>query len=171
MINLGLFDRLFNRGKAETKVEERTVLNLQVGDIVTYDLQDFQVVGKLHYDDHGYTWDAYQLQGDGKAVWLSVELDDELELGIYEKVKLPLESPIPKKVTYEGRRYRLEENGKAYVTGEGRSQNVNGKEMKYYDFEDSSEEHFLSVEVWGSEVEVSYGYAIDEYEIKIIAGS
>ncbi|WP_332849178.1 DUF4178 domain-containing protein [Bacillus sp. FJAT-42315] len=171
VIDLGLFDRLFNRGKVEAKVEKRTVLNLQVGDIVTYNLQDFQVVGKLHYDDHGYTWDAYQLQGDRKAVWLSVELDDELELGIYETVQLPLEVPIPKEVTYDGRQYRLEENGQAYVKGEGRSQNVHGKEVKYYDFEDASEEHFLSVEIWGSEVEVSYGYAIEEYEVKILAGS
>ncbi|MBM7649431.1 hypothetical protein JOC78_002384 [Bacillus ectoiniformans] len=168
---MGIFDRLFNKNKEVPKVEERTVMNLKTGDIVTYDLQDYQVVGKLHYNDSGYSWDAYQLQGEGETLWLGVELDDELELGMYKTVKFSLEEPIPKKVTYEGRTYHMEEHGTAYVKGEGRSQNVHGKEMKYYDFEDDTEEHFLSVEVWGSEVEVSYGYEIEEYEIKILAGS
>ncbi|KAB7704775.1 DUF4178 domain-containing protein [Bacillus aerolatus] len=168
---MGFFERLFKQEKEKPKVEKRTVLNLKVGDIVTYDLQDYQVIGKLHYNDSGFAWDAYQLQGERGVLWLGVEMDDELELGIYQAIKLPLEEPIPKKVTYEGQEYRMAESGKAYVKGEGRSQNVHGKELKYFDFEDDSEEHFLSVEVWGSEVEVSYGYAIEEYELKILAGS
>lgn len=168
---MGFFDRLFGREKETAKVEERTVLNLQVGDIVTYDLQDYQVTGKLHYNDSGFVWDAYQLQGESGVLWLGVEMDDELELGIYHTVKLVLEEPIPKKATYGDQEYRMIESGKAYVKGEGRSQNVHGKELKYFDFEDGSGEHFLSVEVWGSEVEVSYGYAIEEYELKILAGS
>ncbi|HZG73551.1 MAG TPA: DUF4178 domain-containing protein [Chondromyces sp.] len=168
---MGFLDRLFKREKAVPKVQERTVLNLQVGDIVSYDLQDYQVVGKLRYNDSGYTWDAYQLQGDTGTIWLGVELDDELELGIYKTVKLHLSEPIPKKVNYDGRTYHLEEQGTAHVTGEGRGQNVHGKQVKYFDFADPSEEHFLSVEVWGTEVEVSYGYEIEEFELKILAGS
>ncbi|KKB39795.1 DUF4178 domain-containing protein [Bacillus thermotolerans] len=168
---MGFFDRLFNRQKETPKVEKRTVSNLRIGDIVTYDLQDYQVVGKLRYNDSGFVWDAYQLQGETGVLWLGVEMDDELELGMYRTVKLPLNEPIPKQVTHDGRKYRLEEHGTAYVKGEGRSQNVHGKEVKYFDFEDESGEHFLSVEVWGSEVEVSYGYTIEEYELKILAGS
>ncbi|WP_100330067.1 DUF4178 domain-containing protein [Bacillus xiapuensis] len=168
---MGFFSRLFHNKKQEDEIEERTVLNLQVGDIVTYNLEDYQVVGKLHYNDSGYTWDAYQLQGEGKIKWLSVEMDDELEIGMYERANLQLDQPIPESVAYKDRQYHLSEQGTAFVKGEGRSQNVHGKDMEYYDFEDNSEEHFLSVEIWGSEVEVSYGYAIEEYEIKILAGS
>ena len=150
-------------------VTERNVFNLQMGDIVTYDLEDYEVVGKLSYDDHGFKWYAYQLSGSQNSIWLSVEMDDELELSIYEKIGLKLSEPIPDKIEYEGTSYYLDESGTARVKGVGRGQNVDGINCKYFDFCDDREEQFLSVEQWGSEVEVSKGYEIEEYEIKIIA--
>ncbi|WP_046175807.1 DUF4178 domain-containing protein [Domibacillus indicus] len=169
---MSFWRRLF--GGTEENVpeaEERTLLTLRVGDFVTYDLVDYEVTGKIHYNDSGYTWDAYQLAADGKTHWLSVELDDELEVGMYETIRLPGLEPGTKKVSHEGRTYYLEEQGRAYVKGEGRSENVHGKNVDYYDYTDDSEEHFLSVEVWGGDVEVSYGYEIEEYEVTILAGS
>ncbi|WP_046179964.1 DUF4178 domain-containing protein [Domibacillus tundrae] len=169
---MSFWKRLF--GGAEESVpeaKERTLLNLRVGDFVTYDLADYEVTGKIYYNDSGYFWDAYQLAADGKIRWLSVELDDELEVGMYETVRVPGLEPGSKKVTYDGRTYYLEEQGRAYVKAEGRSENVHGKNVDYYDYMDDSEEHFLSVEVWGGDVEVSYGYEIEEYEITVLAGS
>lgn len=169
---MGFWKRLFE-GTTETvpEAKERTLLNLRVGDFVTYDLADYEVTGKIHYNDSGYTWDAYQLAANGKTVWLSVELDDELEVGMYETVRLAGAEPGSKKLTYDGRTYYLEEEGRAYVKAEGRSENVHGKNVDYYDYTEDSGEHFLSVEVWGGDVEVSYGYEIEEYEITILAGS
>lgn len=163
----GLFGR---KEEPVSNVKERTVLNIQVGDIITYDLLDYQVVGKLTYNDHGFEWIAYQLQGE-KTLWLSVEMDDELYVGIYEKVKKKLSEPLPKTIEYEGVTYYLDENGTARVKGEGQSSNVNNMNCRYFDYCDDEEEQFLSVEIWGSEVEVSYGFSIEEYELKIIAGS
>jgi hypothetical protein len=168
---MGIFSRLFKRKETKPIVEERNFFNIKINDIITYDLEDYQVVGKLDYNNHGYKWYAYQLQGDHKTIWLSVEMDDELELGIYEATKLKLTEPIPKELEVEGVTYYLDEQGTARVQGEGRGQNVNGQEVRYYDFCDEEEEQFLSVEIWGSEIEVSKGYEIDGYEIKIIAGS
>lgn len=169
---MGFWKKLFG-STAETvpETKERTLLNLRVGDFVTYDLADYEVTGKIHYNDSGYTWDAYQLAASGKTLWLSVELDDELEVGMYEKVRISGLEPGAKKVTHDGRTYYLEESGRAYVKAEGRSENVHGRNVDYYDYADDSEEHFLSVEVWGGDVEVSYGYEIEEYEITILAGS
>ncbi|WP_050182156.1 DUF4178 domain-containing protein [Domibacillus robiginosus] len=169
---MGFWKKLFGGGdKTVPEARERTLLNLRIGDFVTYDLADYQVTGKIHYNDSGYTWDAYQLAADGKTLWLSVELDDELEVGMYKTVRIPGLEPGSKKITYEERTYYLEESGRAYVKAEGRSENVHGKNVDYYDYTDDSEEHFLSVEVWGGDVEVSYGYEIEEYEITILAGS
>ncbi|MGG3574104.1 DUF4178 domain-containing protein [Bacillus gobiensis] len=169
---MSFFTKLFgNKEKKTPVVEERTVMNLRTGDIVTYDLEDYEVVGKLSYNDHGFKWYAYQLQGASRVIWLSVEVDDDLELGIYEKSKLKLEEPIPKKLAVDGVDYYLDESGTAVVRGEGRSQNVDGVQCRYFDFYDDEEEKYLSVEIWGSEIEVSTGYGIEEYEIKIIAGS
>lgn len=166
------FKRLFSNEKSvASPVEERTVLNLKIGDIITYDLQDYQVVGKLSYNDHGFTWLAYQLQGEDHIYWLSVEVDDELELGMYEKVKLKVDEPIPDEIMFQEETFHLEEKGKANVQGEGRGKNVDGQVVQYFDYSNEEEEKFLSLEKWGSEIEVSVGESIGEYEIKIIAGS
>ncbi|WP_246941201.1 DUF4178 domain-containing protein [Bacillus pinisoli] len=168
---MSFFQKLFGKKEVRPNIEERTVLNLQINDIVAYDLEDYQVVGKLTYSDHGFSWHAYQLQSPDRVIWLSVEMDDELYLGIYEKSKLKLSEPIPKEINDEGTTYYLDEHGVAQVTGIGRGQNVNGATCKYFDFCDEEQEAFLSVEIWGSEVEVSKGYAIEEYELKIIASN
>lgn len=166
---MSIFRRLFPKKNERPKVVERTVFNLEINDFVTYDLEDYQVVGKLTYSDNGFSWHAFQLQSIDRTIWLSVEMDDELLLGIYEKCKLKLSEPIPKEIDFEGIKYYLDEKGTARVTGVGRGQNVNGSSCKYYDFCDDDEEAYLSIEIWGGEVEVSKGYDIEEYELKIIA--
>ncbi|MFU0790581.1 DUF4178 domain-containing protein [Cerasibacillus sp. JNUCC 74] len=169
---MSIFGRLFGKKKETTKpIEERNMFNLKINDIVTFDLEDYKVVGKIDYDDHGFKWYAYQLEGTHKTIWLSVEMDDELNLGIYERIKLPIQEPIPKKVEYDGTTFYLDESGTARVRGIGRSENVSGMTCHYYDYYDESDEKALSVEKWGNEIEVSIGYEIEEYELKIIAGS
>lgn len=153
------------------KVQARNLYNLKTGDIVTYELEDYEIVGTLTYNDSGYKWYAYQLVSTGKTIWLSVEMDDELELGVYEKVSIPLQKPIPQKITYDGKTYYAGEKGSAYVTGTGRSQNVSNRKMSYHEFADEEDETYLSVEIWGEEVEVSKGYSIEEFELKVLAGS
>jgi hypothetical protein len=167
---LSFLKKLFGKKEEVRSVKERNVLTIEVGDIVAYDLEDYQVVGKLTYNNHGFEWLAYQLQSPSRTIWLSAEMDDELGVAIYEKASVKLQEPLPKEVTYEGRKYYLDESGVARVTGEGRGSNVNNLECKYFDYCDDDDENFLSVEVWGTEVEVSYGYEIEAYEIKIIAG-
>jgi len=168
---MGLFSRLFKKERQMTEVKERDPLTIQVGDIVTYNLEDYQVVGKLIYYDSGYRWYAYQLENNGKSLWLSAEMDDELELGIYEKINIPLHEPIPEKMEHEGVTYYRDESGTAQVQGEGRGKNISGRSCRYFDFCDEEEERFLSVEIWGTEIEVSKGIAIEDYEINILAGS
>lgn len=168
---MGIFSKLFQRKTEEPTVKDRTPLSIKVGDIVTYDLVDYEVVGKITYRDHSYVWYDYQLLEGKNSIWLSAEMDDELELGIYKSIKLPISEPFPKSIEYDGTMYYLDEEGHAQVIGEGRSQNINGRTTHYADYCDEEEESFLSIETWGSETEVSVGYEIEEYEIKIIAGS
>jgi hypothetical protein len=169
---LGFFSRLFsNKDKQTTEVKERTPLNIQVGDIVTFDLVDYEVVGKITYRDGAYEWFSYQLLEGNNTKWLAAEMDDELELGIYETVKMPVSMPFPNKLEYTGQSFYKDEEGEARVTGEGRSKNINGRTSRYAEYVSEDEETYLSLESWGSEVEVSVGHDIESYEIKIIAGS
>lgn len=169
---MSFLNRLFGKAdKQEPEAEKRTLLNLRIGDFVAYDLADYEVTSKIHYDDGGYSWDAYQLVSASKTLWLSVEMDDELEVGMFEKIRIPGLEPGAKEIEYDGRSYYLEEQGRAYVQAQGRSQNINEKDMEYYEYADESAESLLSVEVWGGDVEISLGYEIEEYEITILAGS
>ncbi|ELK47301.1 UNVERIFIED_CONTAM: DUF4178 domain-containing protein [Halobacillus marinus] len=169
---MGFFSRLFSKTeKQQSSVEERTVLNIQVGDIITYDLADYEVVGKITYRDGSYEWFSYQLLEGDTTKWLAAEMDDELELGIYETVQMPVQMPYPKQLTHEGKTFYKDEEGEARVTGEGRSKNINGRTTRYAEYVSEDEETYLSLESWGSEVEASAGYDIEPYEIKIIAGS
>ncbi|MBM7554966.1 hypothetical protein JOC33_003924 [Thalassobacillus pellis] len=138
---------------------------------MTYDLADYEVVGKITYRDHGYEWFAYQLLEGRSTIWLSAEMDDELELGIYRTIKLPVSHPFPDKLAFEGTTYFKDEQGEARVVGEGRSKAVNGQAIPYADYISEDETRYMSVEAWGSDIEVSLGYDIEAYEIKIIAGS
>ncbi|MGP4080720.1 DUF4178 domain-containing protein [Pseudalkalibacillus sp. R45] len=169
---MSIFSRLFNKKEKEIgKVEERNFFNIQINDIITYNFEDYQVSGKLIYNDGGYEWYAYQLVGTNETIWLSAEMDDELELGIYKSTKEKLTEPIPNKVTINQTEFTLDEKGTASVRGEGRGRNVNGQQVKYFDFANDADDRFLSVEIWGSEIEVSEGHEIESYEIKIIAAS
>lgn len=169
---MSFFSRLFgSTEKPAAPAEKRTLENLRVGDFVSYDLADYEVTGKIHYNDSGYSWYSYLLVSASKTIWLSVEMDDELETGIYEKIRIPGIELGAKKILHDGKTYHLEEQGRAYTQGEGKSQNVQGKNVDYYEYADDSAQSFLSVEVWGGDVEVSRGFEIEDYEIKILAGS
>jgi len=169
---VGLFSKIFSKNKKnEPAPKERTVLSIKVGDIVTYDLVDYEVVGKITYRSGNYEWYSYQLLDGRNTVWLAAEMDDELELGIYKKISLPVSKAFPKELDYEGKTYYFDESGTASVLGEGRSANLQGSKVEYAEYADEDEANFISLEVWGNEVEVSLGYPIESYEIKIMAGS
>ena len=168
---MGLFSKLFQKKDTRSRVNERTPLSIEVGDIVVYDLTDYEVVGKITYRQGSYEWFGYQLLEGKNTIWLSAEMDEALEIGIYQKINLPISRPFPKQLTYQDKLYYLDEEGEARVVGEGRSKNINGIIAPYAEYCDETEEHFISVESWESDMEVSYGYPIEEYEIKIIAGS
>lgn len=168
---MGFLSKLLGKKEEPPLVKERTPLNIKVGDIVTYDLVDYEVVGKISYRQDSYQWFSYQLLDGKKSIWLAAEMDEELELGIYTSIQLSVPSSYPKTLSYEGKSYTLDEEGEARVTGEGRSQNVNGRIVHFADYEDADEESFISLEDWGSEIEASIGHPVEEYEIKIMAGS
>ncbi|MFC4618269.1 DUF4178 domain-containing protein [Camelliibacillus cellulosilyticus] len=145
-------------------------MNLRVGDRVSYELVDYQVVGKIIFNDHGIQWFEYQLEASDRTIWVSVEMDDELDVSVYEKISMKTTQPVPDEISWQGLRYILDEKGVANVSGQGRSVNLSGQTVKYFDFCDEEDEAYLSVEIWGGDIEVSAGHPADPYDFTIIAG-
>lgn len=166
---MGFFDKLFGNKDKEPKITKRTPFNLKVKDVVSYDLEDYIVIGKIVYRSSGYEWYDYHLDNGSKKIWLSSEDDDEIILGIFEKINLSL-TDVPNQIEYNGETFKLDEHGKANISlAEGRVGTKTGNNMEYWDFE-SDQGNFLSVEKWGNEIEVSYGYPIDPHELDFLPG-
>ncbi|GAE92966.1 hypothetical protein JCM21714_1995 [Gracilibacillus boraciitolerans JCM 21714] len=169
---MGFFSNLFNKKEQKATVKKRDLLSIEVGDIIEYDLADYEVVGKIAYQEGNYKWYSYQLLGESKNIWLAAEMDDKLELGIYETISIPLADDFPKEIVFNNTTYFLDESGHAQIKGgEGRSSSLTGQQIHYAEYCDKEEQSFISIEEWNSDVEVSIGYPIESFEIKIIAGS
>ncbi|MGY4690877.1 DUF4178 domain-containing protein [Salibacterium sp. K-3] len=175
---MGVFNRMKEMFRARNVEEEkgtvtRTIQTLELEDIVSYDLEDYMVKGKIVYEDGGFEWTVYHLEGETSNRWLSFEEDDEWVIGIYDKTSVPAEEPGSGTFEYEGTTYQVSEHGTASIKeAEGRVGASPGQSVEYWDLVDAkSQEKLLSVEKWGGSLEASTGYEISEKEISIIAGT
>jgi hypothetical protein len=157
-----------NKKKKKQK-KKKGLLALEVGDVVIYDEDEYIVKNKYVYNDGGFIWYEYTLDDNGRKLFLSVEEDDGLEIGVFEEAKLKVEEPIPEKVKYKGIKYELEEHGFAKVKVETENEDKEGIKVEYWDFESDDDEYdLLSIEKWnGSELEVTVGWSAKEYEFEI----
>jgi len=146
------------------------LMNLKLGDIVSYFGSDYTIEGRLNYWEDGDTWLTYMLVDGDDVCWLSVEEDDMLEVSMWREVRdLHLSAPLPEFIEYRGERYRMVERGQARVNQQGRTRNKTGLQMEYYEYESPSEQG-LSVEKWGNEIEVSIGEEINPVALEIFPG-
>jgi len=157
--------------KALPRPNKRTVLTLQVNDIVTHFTTDYLVEGKLTYNDEGDEWYEFMLTDGDDIVWLSVEEDDRLSVAMFREVEdLKFTSKPPEYIDYDGERYQLEEWGRAKVTRTGQTGTRQAGSVTYYDYEAPGGE-LLSVEQWGEgSFEVTKGQSMRPNEFEILPG-
>jgi hypothetical protein len=148
----------------------RTVRTIRLHDIVSYLGQDYMVEGVLRYDDDGWPWVTYMLVDGEDVRWLSVEDDDKLEVSLWEEISCPILGEPPEFIEAEGIKFHMVERGEARVTQQGQTGRKQGLSVDYFDYESNGEE-MLSVERWGSEIEVSMGREIDPYGLDIFPGT
>jgi hypothetical protein len=150
--------------------ENRTIFNLQLGDIVEYFGRDWVVEGKLIYEEDGFTWIEYLLQDQQDLRWLSVEEDDRLELSWLQPTRsLDIPRTPPNPLTFEGESYSCIDSGVAKMKREGSVLNRQAEQCRYFDYE-SEDGKLLSVEDWNGEIEVTYGKEISPSELSIFPG-
>lgn len=150
--------------------ENRTIFNLQLGDIVEYYGRDWVVEGKLIYDEQGFTWIEYLLQDQQDIRWLSVEEDDHVELSWLQPTRnLDIPRTPPNPLTFEEETYHCVDSGVARMQREGSVLNRQAEQCRYFDYE-SEDGKLLSVEDWNGEIEVTYGESINPGELNIFPG-
>ncbi|WP_432403215.1 DUF4178 domain-containing protein [Wukongibacter sp. M2B1] len=172
---MGIFSRIKNliraNQNADTELkEEKNLLNMGVGDIVSIEGVDYEIQAVIRFNDHGWKWTEYKLKDSRKTYWLSVEQDDDIEISLYQEVVAITTEPT-KVYEYKDIKYYMQEGSDAIVEDfSGNVSIVKGEQVDYYEYTDEDDEHLLSIEIWDGEVEMSVGRWIEDYNIEIFPG-
>ncbi|MCP9917523.1 DUF4178 domain-containing protein [Cyanobium sp. ATX 6F1] len=160
-------------GARPLPLRDRTLFDLQLGDIVQADARDWVVEDRLVYEEDGFQWLEYLVRDRQDARWLVVCEDDWLEVSWLETVDAHLLQPLPTELTWQGQVYTLREQGKATVTATARTMNRRPGSCRFADYV-GSEGRLLAAELWGvgedQEVEVSAGWRIDPSSLTLLPG-
>jgi hypothetical protein len=151
----------------------RTLLNMQINDVVSHFETDYIVRAKAIYEEEGEQWFEYMLEGgsDG-TVWLNILPNgDDVDAQFYKTVTdLTLTEEPQKTLIYQGRTYRLQRKGEASAERESATTGTSQGVYKYFAYE-SDDGGMLSVEAkTGGQYEVSVGENIRAFALQILPG-
>ena len=139
-------------------------MEYSVGDTLRVDGGIYKIIGKIQYKnlDDGCCWFEYRMiqQNSGIEKWLSYD-------SVYREFSI---SEVIRNSSISG--YHLVDSGRQKVIGTWGSVDVEvGDKAKFKEYEDSTEEKILSVEIWDDGEEISVGYYLDEHEISFQGGN
>jgi hypothetical protein len=164
----------------DTFKSDAGIADLQKGDVFDYFMQTWEVKAVYEYAwGNDYRTKEYQIDNGTEKRYLEIDDDDELELALYEKVKikaLGLKDHLlqynepPKTFEYKGTKYSLVEKA------EGRFRDItktseyqNWETFTSYEFSYESEEYRIGIEDWGGhEFEAAHGKIVNAFEFSNI---
>lgn len=169
----------FEKASSTSKRPEVTIMNMRVGDYVTYREVDYYVRQRFMYKAGAFEWMAYQFSDSDKKnyLWLDIEEDDELTINLSKPIKLPPAINVEhlkakKSVTIDKDVFEYDEHGYAQVKIEKEGNRWDSETVKYWDYFNADESKFLSFELWGAnELEAAVGSPIKDFELEIYPGS
>lgn len=156
---------------------ERTLFNLQVGDVVQYLQRDWILETVYSYQQDDFEWFEYLLRDGTDVAWLVVVEDDWLEVSWLIPVdehELQIRIPPPTVIRHRDVIYQLKESGKANYSTVGRVNNQAGS-CQFFDYR-SPDGQVLSLELYGASAEemgdldVCIGAAIDPRLLSLLPG-
>jgi hypothetical protein len=167
---LNLFSKIFSKNEPKLAVQEKTPLSLEIGDIVTYNMKDFEVTGKITYRDGRHQLFHYLLFDDSEGKILTASMDEEMKLGIFQRVLPAHHQSFPSHIKYENVMFYKAREASARMLGYGSYSRLHGILAKVAEYRDAAGKSLLQLEAWGTEQKMMIGYPIEPFELKIIAG-
>lgn len=147
--------------------QQRTLFNLQVGDVVQHESRDWIVENTLVFDQGNFQWQEYYLRDGHEGVWLVVVDDDRIELSWMHEVppeEVPVLVPLQDELVYKGIRYRLAEKGFANYRKTSRGSRQEGP-CRFHDYV-APLDRVLSVEIYSAS-----GSRADDGELELCVGA
>jgi hypothetical protein len=166
-------------------LQERTIRELRVGDVIQYGPRDFLVEGVIEYDEDGHRWVGGRVVDGAEEKWVVagmerigtrkslrwLELDTENELSGYP----------PETLLVGGTRYSLDKRGTATARffgdlgdvprarGQGTAERT-VERCRWWRYEAAGDETLI-VEQWGGEYRTMVGKHLTEGVLEMIPGS
>ncbi len=175
--------KFFGMEKEPEKVVERTPQTLQVGDVVSYQDEDYFVEQRIEYHGDGSdVWWDFLLVNPKDKYWLGVVEDEGLTLTLYQDIPFHPQMPPANPISYQDELYHRKEYGFANADIKKKSKLSTRERVEYWDYESDSGKQ-LSIERWGDNVvredqsqmtgtlHCSIGDVIKPYRITILPGN
>lgn len=158
------------RATSRHLMNQPSIFELQIGDIVQHMGQDWVVEGRLIYQEEGFSWLEYMLQDGDEIRWLAVEEDDWVTVALLAPVSsLEVSTAPPETLVYNGDTYQRKESGRATMSREGNPRRPEAETCRYFDY-DGPDQKVLSIEDWGGNLEVTAGVVIAPRSLVILPG-
>lgn len=140
------------------------------GDKVRIEQEQYDVQGLISFynDADDYRWTEYKLKAISSGVirWLSIDTTYN-EYAIYDQYRYSKEFKDDEIIA---KGYKQADYGTATVSAFRGDVDVDtGDIVRFKEFEDSTEEKIMAIEVWEDETEYSKGYYLDEDEIEKVS--
>lgn len=179
--------KFFNRNKNKDNEPDYDPTNIKITDIrkgfvFEYNMKDWLVEEEYTYDwGNEHYSKEFKISDGTNDFFMSVDYDDELEIGLYKKVKLTVfdvdiaeeivknEQP-PYKLVFQDKTFTRENETPGYYRDE--STGGDWEELISWNYYEPSEEYTITIEQWGErKFEAAFGKLIDDHEISNILPS
>lgn len=143
---------------------------LRKSQVLYIDNTRYVVLNMVEYQEDSWIWQEYEIKNDSNQHrWLCIEKNEQgqTEYSIYSPF-YGVVNTNAMSVTVNGKEYELYEKGVATVRNYFGNADVDIREKcRYIDYATKDEQFFISVEMWGREIEKSIGEYIDGSRVKI----
>ncbi len=167
---MSFLKNLFGKKEEKKPPRDPRIDDLRLGDVLLHFDDSYVVEQIITYHENGFFWYDYRLEdGSGEQLWLSVEDDDELIVGLYKPVDVTLTEAPGKTFEVAGELFTLVEKGKA--DAHIKRQNSESKsKVTHWDFQ--SGEKLLSISQWGEgDFDLSVGRQVNPVELDLLPGA
>lgn len=139
----------FRQAEADADALRGDPRALRAGDLVDIRGRSWAVRGTVRFTEGAWSWTEHLLDdADGVKRWLTVEEDPDLVVTLWTEVPGATVQPTQDTVDFDGRRYRLDEAGKARYTATGTTGLDPAGAVRYRDYE-APDGALLSFEAFG----------------------
>lgn len=173
---MGIFERIKGIWRANqgdgTSVPKRTLTSLRVGDIASYDLNDYTVEGVTTYRNGGQRKIGYVLFDGLHTRYMLVDDRETTRVQVFETLEARLEKPdeINHEMVFENVAYYEIARGESTVTVQGKSA-FSQYDPVYWWLHQAQGGGLMLFEWQQGEIIIRVGQAIKPYEVNVLAGS